>query len=166
MTRDEIIGTLTELAQLDIDAVLAYDAALDEIRDASLADVLEAFQDDHEQHVHDLSAAIIHFGGTPPSYNRDAKGFLMAGMTSIASKIGARGALLALRANETLVSGRYETALGRDLPLEAKDIVERCYEDERRHLAFVQRALDDELWLYPDRIGAMPHRDDSMEHPV
>lgn len=141
---DELAAKLKSLIQLDIDAVLAYGQAIDGI-DAEHGDVraqLERFQADHERHITELAGALRGLGHEPPERKRDAKGFLIEGMTALRSKLGTKQALKAMRQNELLTNAKYEKALELEgLPGEVMAIIVRGREDERAHLAYVEQVL-------------------------
>jgi uncharacterized protein (TIGR02284 family) len=155
MDRNEIIHTLAGFVRLDLDAVLAYGTALEAIEDGNIAEFFESFEDDHEQHVHDLSAAILHYGGQPPMRRRESKGWFLEGMARIVGKSEMRATLLAIQQSEALAHRAYEAALAADLPLEAKDIVQRNFGDEKRHQAFVDAVLAGKLWESPGKLRSL-----------
>lgn len=62
------------------------------------------------------------------------------------SAVGTRGALQAMRTNEGLTNSRYQAVLERPLPADVAAVVQRNREDERRHLAFIELALEQEVW--------------------
>jgi rubrerythrin len=134
---DKLIG----LAQLDIDALLAYDQAIANVLEPEIRHVLEGFRADHERHAAELGKLIADYGGEPPICRRDFKGFLLAGMTAIAGEAGTRGALMAMTGNETLTNSRYRSALSFYLPPEAMQMVEQFFADEQRHAAYITATL-------------------------
>jgi uncharacterized protein (TIGR02284 family) len=155
MDRNEIIHTLAGLVRLDVNAAQAYGTALEAIEDGNAAEFLESFEDDHEQHAHDLSAAILHYGGRPPTRGREPKGLILNGVTRISGKSGARAMLLAVQQSEALIDRAYEAALAGGLPLEAKDIVQRNFDDEKRHRAFLDAVLNGRLWESPGKLQSL-----------
>jgi uncharacterized protein (TIGR02284 family) len=142
----EITKKLSSLVQLDIDAEHAYGRAIEEIRESAIRNRLVEFRDDHKRHVTELSVAIRELGEIPPEYERDTKGFLIAGFTAIRSKTGTEGALKAMRSNEKMTTKTYNKARGWDVAPSIKSLLERNYEDERRHLEYIENAIDTQLW--------------------
>ncbi|WP_437667075.1 DUF2383 domain-containing protein [Sorangium sp. So ce1182] len=138
------VSKLNDLIQLDADAVLAYQQALDACEVSEIRRKLKGFQDDHQQHINDL-AELVRAGGEEPRIKRDLKGFLIEGFTAIASR-GDRSALLSMLGNEELSNHMYEAALKADLPDEARAVVERNRRDEARHLAWIKEAIAERLW--------------------
>ncbi|WP_437930100.1 DUF2383 domain-containing protein [Sorangium sp. So ce291] len=138
------VSKLNDLIQLDADAVLAYQQALDACEVSEIHRKLKSFQDDHQQHINDL-AELVRANGEEPRIKRDLKGFLIEGFTAIASQ-GDRSALLSMLGNEELSNHMYEAALKTDLPDEARAVVERNRRDEARHLAWIKEAIAERLW--------------------
>ncbi len=137
----EIAKKLINLAQLDIDAVEAYEQALKNIDVSNIHRKISEFRDDHIQHIEDLSEIITALGETPPKRTKDIKGFLIAGFTAIRSATGTMGALKAMRGNEELTNRKYHEALEWELPTKIKHVVEKNYEDEKRHLRYIENKI-------------------------
>lgn len=146
---NKAIKILSDLIHLDVDAIHAYDQAIDHIDVVAIKDRIIEFRDDHERHVTDLSAEIRRLGGEPPKRGRDLKGFFLEGFTAVRAATGTEGALKAMHTNEELTNRRYQDALDSGLPAEALDVVRRNREDERRHLAFIDQVLRDKMWEQP-----------------
>ena len=75
---------LNNLIQLDIDAIRAYQEAIDSSQDATVRGKLESFKGDHERHIADLSAVVEQLGGTP-AQTRDLVGSLIEWFTAVRS---------------------------------------------------------------------------------
>ena len=56
MTNEDMIDKLNSLIQLDIDAVQAYEQALDNIDMMMIRIQISDFRDDHQAHIRNLSA--------------------------------------------------------------------------------------------------------------
>ncbi|WP_437290475.1 PA2169 family four-helix-bundle protein [Sorangium sp. So ce406] len=143
MARD-VIEVLNDLIQLDRDAIASYDQAIEACERAPIRGMLARFRDDHARHVVDLSAHVASLGGAP-AQTRDLKGKIIEGFTAITS-MGDQSALLAMRGNEELTNRQYAAALNEGLTTEARAIVERNYDDEKRHLAWIKDALSRKVW--------------------
>jgi uncharacterized protein (TIGR02284 family) len=150
----ETIDRLTKLTQLDIDAVQAYEQAIERVDATDIRMNLGSFKADHERHISELSQAIRELGGEPPERSPDVKGVLLEGFTALRSVTGIEGALKAMRTNEKLTNKSYEDALKMDLAPAVQELVRRNREDERRHLEYIEHALDNRIWE-PQR-GAEP----------
>jgi uncharacterized protein (TIGR02284 family) len=144
--QEKPIKHLNDLIQLDVDAIHAYRQAIDHIDSVSIRETLERFKSDHERHVTDLSECVRSVGGTPVKLTPDIKGYLLEGFTALRSVTGTEGALRAMRTNERLTNKTYDRALTEDLPVDVLAIVRRNREDERRHLDYIERVLDNRLW--------------------
>jgi demethoxyubiquinone hydroxylase (CLK1/Coq7/Cat5 family) len=141
----KLAGQIKSVAQLDVDAVRAYTQAIDGI-DAVHSDIknqLTLFRGDHERHIAELGAALTAAGHKAPEIKRDAKGFFIEGMTAIRAAIGTKQALKAMRQNEGLTNRKYDEALGyQGLTEELREILVRGRDDERRHLEYIELAIE------------------------
>ena len=146
MDNKDMAQKLASLAQLDIDAAHAYAAAIEKVDMASVKERLEGYREDHERHIKALSTEISRLGETPPDYSPDFKGFFIEGFTSLRSSSGTAGALKAMHTNEKLTNKRYEEASRLDLPAGLKNIIAAAWEDERRHLDYVETAINEKVW--------------------
>jgi uncharacterized protein (TIGR02284 family) len=146
MVNKDTAKKLRSLAQLDIDAEHAYGQAIEEIKEPPIRNRLSDFREDHKRHVAELSVAIRELGETPPEYKRDTKGFLLEGFTAIRSKTGTEGALKAMRTNEKTTNKTYDKARSWDVSPSVKTLIEKNYEDERRHLQYIENALETQAW--------------------
>ena len=88
---------------------------------------------------------VTRLGGTPRT-KPDVKGFILKGFTAVTAMMGNEAALQAMRGNEALTNRTYRMALEEDWSDEARAIIQRNFEDEQRHLAFIETALRNRLW--------------------
>ena len=152
MGNKKFIEDLKDLVQLDFDAIQAYDQATARIEEDHIRHTLVSFRSDHERHISELSQFIIDYGETPPDRTRDLKGFILEGITSLQSLMGTKAALTAMKTNEKLINRRYRKALDSlTMPTVVRNAVLKNFEDEKRHLAFIERAIETELWKHPTR---------------
>jgi rubrerythrin len=155
MTHHEIASDLAQLVQLDIDAVLAYDRALDGIDVPHLAATLASFKLDHQRHVLELSQLMLGMGATPPQAKPDMKGTLLGSVTGLRARFGTEQAIRAMVPNEELTTTTYARTLAKPFPADVLEIVRRNAADEQRHLSWLERAIDERAWERPDTgIGA------------
>ena len=140
-SNEEIVDKLTDLAQLDYDAVQCYKQALDEVDDSEVRQKFMQFQRDHQEHIRNLNSAITELGGEPYEPSSSAMGLLTEGFTAVRSKIGTNGALHAMETNEKLTNKRYGEAVKMDMPAHAKEVLRRHLEDEKGHLHYIQQSL-------------------------
>ncbi len=142
--KGKIIDALSDLAQLDIDAVYAYEEALKNIDDSEIFKNIDSFRLDHLRHIDDLSALIVKQGGTPPKKTKDFKGYIIKGFTSLRSMTGTFGALKAMKENEKTTNKTYKKALdeNKDFPPEILILFEANYNDEQKHLLYIMNVLE------------------------
>jgi uncharacterized protein (TIGR02284 family) len=143
--RDEVhkmAKRLRGLMQVDIDAVEAYNEAIDKVDSQELRSRLSSFRDEHQRHVSELQSAIKDMGSEPPDLDPDFKGRLIEGMTALRSTFGDEQALKAMRRNEQTTNNAYEDALQEHKwPGAVQRVIQRGYEDERRHLEWIEQQL-------------------------
>ncbi|MEW5852647.1 MAG: ferritin-like domain-containing protein [Myxococcota bacterium] len=152
-----ILDALEALVHLEIDAFHAYGQALKFVEVPPVREKLHRLQGEHERNATHLSEIITKLGGKPPPFSRDFKGFLLEGFTAIRSVTGTEGALQALRMNERLVGMMYERAMAMDLPKDVYDAVKHAQEDERKHLKYLEHAINTRVWE-PGQPGAAAAR--------
>jgi hypothetical protein len=153
MTNQEIGDDLVELVQLDVDAVLAYDRAIGAIGEGAVATELSGFKLDHQRHILELSRALLALNRQPPQAKPDVKGTLLGTVTALRSRFGTEQALHAMRGNEQLTTSTYARMLAKPFPDDVLELVRKNFADEQRHLAWIERALDQRLW---EQAGAHP----------
>ena len=146
MDNKELIQKLSDLVQLDIDAVHAYDQAIKNIEMPAIRTQLTRYRDDHHVHITQLSPEILALGGTPPEYSPDFKGFLITGFTALRSATGTEGALKAMQTNEKLTNKNYREATEWPVSGSLKAMLDKYLGDEKIHLEYIETALKDRLW--------------------
>jgi uncharacterized protein (TIGR02284 family) len=147
MASDKERSKLRELAQLDVDAIGLYDAAIQRITVPLVREKLSEFRVDHVRHVQDLNAEILKLGGEQVDGSPDVKGTLLRGFTAVTSMMGTQAALFAMAGNEEITNHSYQSALkAADWTAEVRSLIERNYADERRHLAWIKQASKEKFW--------------------
>jgi uncharacterized protein (TIGR02284 family) len=147
MGTKEAIKKLSLLMQLDVDAIGAYEQALEKIEHTLIKEAIVRFQEAHRTHVQQLKEAITRLGGQPPSEKPDLKGYLLEGFTALRSVTGTEGALKAMKSNEQLTNKRYREALDWSIPAELQPLIEKNYQDEQAHLRYIEQSLENRAWL-------------------
>jgi uncharacterized protein (TIGR02284 family) len=138
----DIVDKLKSLVKLDIDAASAYEEALEHIDTPSIHKTINLYLEDHKRHVDTLSNLLRTAGEVPPERTKDIKGYFIEGFTAIRSATGEEGALKALLSNEKITNRKYQEAYENwDLDPEALAVVSDNYEDERRHLSYIEDVL-------------------------
>lgn len=146
---DEVAKKVRDLIHLDIDAVHAYGEAIQRLDDrhVDIRAQLVAFQGDHERHIRELSEILQVARREVPERKRDLKGLVIEGMTALRSALGTEQALKAMRQNELLTNRRYDDALKLvGAPAELFEIIRKNRDDERRHLDYLERAIQGRVW--------------------
>lgn len=139
------IDELNELIRFDHDAVGAYTEAIDAVHEPAIREPLTRFRGDHERHIADLSAVVRRLGGKAVE-RADLKGVLRKTMTKVAGLVGAETVLKAMKSNEEALNKAYNRHSALDYPNDVLELIKRNYEDEKRHLAWVEQALLTRLW--------------------
>ena len=143
MDDQNCIRKLSDLAQLDIDAVNAYEVALKKIDDKGAHNAINQFRLDHVRHVEELNNLIRKLGGKPVEFTKDLKGYLIEGMTALRSVTGIKGALKAMETNEIITNKNYSEAVQEAAHFsdEVDALLKKNYADEQRHLTFIRETL-------------------------
>jgi rubrerythrin len=136
---------LRELAQLDVDAIGTYDAAIARATDEAVKTKLTEFRLDHVRHLQDLNALVVKLGGEQVEQKPDLKGTALKVMTQVTSMLGTDAALVAMAGNEGITNLSYEMALKTDWTGEERELIEKNREDERRHLNWIRETLRERL---------------------
>jgi Domain of unknown function (DUF2383) len=137
-----ILADLTDLLQLEFDALPAYSVAIAGLRRPDLRETLEAHRADHERHVRDLSAHIRQMGGVPLTLPHFPTGLLKLGVQMAGLAGGDRAILLAFAANEWQSQEKYARYAARPYPPQLAGLVGRHAADEARHYAWACDALE------------------------
>lgn len=146
----ELIAELNDLLQLDHDAVQAYTIAIDNIETEMTRSALQAFRDDHERHIQDLTRLIKDHGGMPIDMAHVPTGMFKQAVQSVGAMGGDREILLAFKANERQSRDKYHrAATDTTHPPEVRVVLERNAADEENHYGWVISRLE-ELGAGPD----------------
>ena len=137
-----LVHKLNDLIQLDFDAILTYDHAIEHCDDAHVRHDLQAFRTDHYRHIENLAKVIRACDGAPISLHRDLKGVVLEGITTVRSRGGTLAALRAMRTNEKVTNFAYRRAAAVALAPIARVLIDQNYADEQRHLAVIQSHIE------------------------
>ena len=137
-----LLVDLTDLLQLECDALPAYSVAIAGLRRPDLREALRAFRADHERHVRVLSAQISALGGIPLMLPHLPTGLLKLGVQLAGLPGGDRAVLLAFAANEWQSREKYARYAARSYPPEMSALVRSHAADEARHHAWACAALE------------------------
>lgn len=137
----DMVDRLGDLMRLDVDAVEAYNEAIEKIENSELRSRLSEYRDDHQRHVRDLTGCIERLGHQPPEPKADFKGKLIEGMTKMRSAMGDEQAMKAMHQNEEITNKTYSNAVGEAWPADILQVIEQGFSDERRHLQWIEQQL-------------------------
>ena len=135
--KEELIKAMSNLVQLDIDAVHAYDQAVKEIADPIIKARLLKFQDEHGNHISSLAGHIRNLGGQPPDQSKDFKGYVIEAFAAIRGFTGLKGALKALRTTEEITNRYYGEVVSWEAPAEVKEALRTYFSEEKIHLDYI-----------------------------
>jgi rubrerythrin len=138
-----LLADLTDLLQLEFDALSSYAVALAGLRRPDLRATLEAFRRDHEQHVRSLSAQIQALGGIPLSLPHIPTGLLKLGVQTVGLMGGDRAVLLGFVSNEWQSREKYARYAAQPYPTAVAVLLERHAADEARHYEWANGALEE-----------------------
>ena len=136
----KVIAALNDLLQLDHDAVEAYTIAINTTRSDTYRETLVGFRADHKRHIEEL-AALVRSYGTVPAELPHPTGVLKLAVQAVGAAGGDPALLLAFKAVEGQVVGKYQRMARRRFPGDIADVVKRAAADEERHYAWVERTL-------------------------
>jgi len=140
-TERELLDALNNLIALDFDAIDAYQAAINRLKNTTDATQLRQFMGDHERHTQELSAIVRDLGGTP-TMQGDMKSLLTQGKVVLGNLMGDSGILKAMKTNEDDTNTAYERAVSRDdLTPHLREVLQRNLGDERRHRSWIETRL-------------------------
>jgi uncharacterized protein (TIGR02284 family) len=141
MEKDDLVKALSDLVQLDIDTVRAYDQAIGQIDDPIIRDRLLEFQSSHQNRIGALAEKIESMGGQPPDHSKDVKGYVMEAFTAIRSFSGLKGALAAMKTTEEITNKYYGGAVSWEVPSELKEMLRTYFSEEKIHLDYISGNL-------------------------
>ncbi|WP_207458144.1 ferritin-like domain-containing protein [Azospirillum sp. SYSU D00513] len=133
---------LTDLLQLEHDALPAYSVAISGLRTPEFREALTSFREDHERHVRELTALIRDLNGMPIAMPHLPTGLFKLAVQTAGLPGGERAVLLAFLSNEWQSKEKYARHAARPHPPEVAALLNRCAEDEARHYDWACGALD------------------------
>lgn len=140
-TQTKLTDAIIDLVELEYDAVEAYEAAIERIENIVYKTQLRSFRDDHNRHLGELRNFLENLGLKTPK-GPDAKKWLTKGKTILAGLVGDKAILHAMDSNEIDTNIAYHRMIKRkDLDDEIKLIIDRAYEDEKKHKQWIENTL-------------------------
>lgn len=143
-TESSFASLVEDLLLLEHDAIAAYEQTIDKLERADFKQQIAAFKADHDRHVQELTAMAQQVGATAQR-DGDMKQMLTTGKIKLASLMGDRTILAAMRTNEEDTVTAYDRASRfADLPTDARTVFERAHQDELRHREWMSAAANGE----------------------
>lgn len=149
MTNEAMLTALRGLAQLEVDALQLFGAAMQHAKDPALRRRFEEFRDVHKAQARQLDEAVARLEGRPLAARPDVKGRVLERIAAVGALIGDEGLLVALVGGEELVHKRYEALLERSWPAPVKQLLDEAFGASARQLAFCRAALEQRLEQLP-----------------
>lgn len=144
---ETLVAMLVGLAQMDSEAAFAYETAAELVDSPDVRARLLEFAGDHRRHVTELGRAIEDIGGEPSAAAPPPDTTVFGVLTSALGMVGPRAVLLALVGNEEFTNAAYDTALELTADPELRQLLQRNFDDEQRHITWLAteaRPSDDE----------------------
>ena len=135
------LQALSHIIQLDYDAIEAYDAAIERLRDTHYRETLKSFREDHRNHIQTFTNYLRDVDYAYPR-GPGIKSIFTQGKVMIANISGDKAILLAMRSNEMDTNTAYKRML--EHPGLTDDLfkkIQDAYEDEKRHLAWIEKTI-------------------------
>jgi len=136
--QDELVCML----ELELDAVEAYKAACNRLEDANYKNQIAAYQQDHENHIRDLTQMIRGYGKEAP-HDPTMKSVLTQGKVVVGALMGDKAILMAMLDNEKDTNTAYERMCSFPHVPEAElSILRKCWADEQKHKAWIESVIE------------------------
>ena len=141
-TESTIQDLVTNLIYLERDAIAAYESTIERLSNEALSSQVEAFREDHLQHLSVLQEMAAETGAEAPAEG-DMKQMLTTGKVAMAGLMGDAAVLKAMKTNEDDTVAAYErAATHQDAIAKSRAFFERALADERRHREWMERTAD------------------------
>ncbi len=130
------------LILLEHDAIAAYESTVERLSDNVLSGQVDAFRQDHLQHL-DVLREIAREAAIEAPAEGDMKQMLTTGKIALADMMGDSSILKAMKTNEDDTVTAYERASTHpEARPETRAFFEKALSDERRHRAWMQETAD------------------------
>lgn len=141
-TESKVVDLLSDLISLDYAAIEAYTSAIERLDNKQFAAKLESFREDHKRHTSNLAPFVRRLGGDLPE-GAGAKSFLTTGKVAMASVMGDKAILTAMKTNEDDTNTAYERATKHeDVSTEIRKVLAANLDDERRHREWIVATIN------------------------
>jgi len=140
-TQKSFTEAIKELVELDYDALGAYEAAINNLKNPEYKRKFEEFKLDHQRHITELTAFLSRCNETAPSGPDNIKKILVKGKVELASLFGDQDILKAMLSNEEDTNTAYErldARVGESADSSIAKIISGGLADERKHKSWLQ----------------------------
>ena len=140
-TQDCFKTAISELLELEYDAIEAYKAAIERLDNQLYRTQLDDFKADHDRHVRELTT-LFEINSKEAPQGPSPKHWLTKGKVVLANLIGDDAILSAMLSNEGDTNQAYERMVkhSNKWPT-ALEVLQRGLEDERRHKLWIEQTL-------------------------
>ena len=141
-TEDNIRDLVRNLILLERDAIAAYESTIERLSDANLSRQVDAFRQDHLQHLGVLQDIAAETGAEAPREG-DMKQLLTTGKIALADLFGDGAILKAMATNENDTVMAYERAAAHPDAIEkSRAFFQKALSDEQRHRDWMHRTAE------------------------
>lgn len=141
-TQSDFSDAMQQLAELDLDAIGAYEAAIERIENNEYKAKLSEFKKDHGRHVQEINALLRQHGKDEITKSDMSKSLLAKGKVVLASVVGDNLILTAMLDNERDTNSAYERMDSRtDQWPNASEVIAHGLQDEKRHKAWLESII-------------------------
>ncbi|MGR3455165.1 DUF892 family protein [Pseudooceanicola sp.] len=131
---------ITNLLHLEHDAIAAYESTIERLDDPAKRERIEAFRQDHLNHVSQLEQFATRLGIEIPT-GGDMKQMLTTGKVALAGIAGEDSVIKAMKTNEDDTVQAYQQASSNPVgDADMKPVFTKALEDEQRHRAWMESA--------------------------
>lgn len=135
------LSAVQSLLELEYDAVEAYETAIDRLNNLAYKKKLQEFKADHDRHIVELTKLIKKHDEEAPK-GPSTKQWLTKGKVILANLVSDEAILRAMRSNEIDTNAAYDRISDyEEMWFDAKDFVNRAFNDEKRHKAWLDETL-------------------------
>jgi rubrerythrin len=136
------MSELKDLLSLDYAAMEAYEASIERFINPDYKKQFDEFKKDHEEHIKNISNFFKEIGQDYPK-GAGLKKILTEGKVVLSGLVGDQAILKAMRSNELETTQSYEQINSYpNIPSNIINILKKGYEDEKKHLEWIEKELD------------------------
>lgn len=139
--QEETVRVLQKLTQYAIDESFLISQCIDNLSNQALKDKLQTINRECGDHIKELSALLIKYGGTVPDYSKDFRGYFMSGYAAMRGAFTDQGTLKALHTNLKLTLKAFETSLNSSVPADVKEAIKKVHENTKKAIHDIETQI-------------------------